>query len=164
MIEFSDDKLARIAFHEAGHAWMMVKEGLGVKSMSLKPGGLIQGDNRGETLPEQQLEEGRKDLSEKHAKAALAGTAAEYFLLGNWDNESLQASAFDRGRARSCLVMSGDDWNQDSLEYYLQTMSCSIMEEISQPRIWHTITALAYELLEAGTLTGEDVSRVLMEK
>ena len=69
MIEFSDDSLLRIAFHEAGHAWMMHKEGLGVKSMSLKPQGVIQGDNRGETLPEQQLVEGRRDLSEKHAKS-----------------------------------------------------------------------------------------------
>ena len=163
MLDKSNDRLRRIAFHEAGHAWMMVREGLGVISTSIKPLGSIQGDNRGETIPEEQMKEGRKDLSEKFARAALAGSAAELYLLGKWDEESLQAGAYDTGKARSYLVMSGDDWRSDSLDYYVQTMSSFILDEISQPRTWNTITSLAYKLLESNILTGEQVISILSD-
>ena len=162
-MDFTDDQKRRIAFHEAGHAWMMVREGLGVRSISISPRESIPGDNRGETVPDQQMEESRRDLSEKFARAALAGSAAELYLMGRWDEESLQAGAFDAGKARSYLAMSGDDWRPDSLDYYVQTISSLIMDEISQPRIWNNITSLAYKLLEANILTGEEVSIILSD-
>ncbi len=162
-MDFGDEQKRRVAFHEAGHAWMMLKEELGVISVSMEPGSLVQGDNRGETLPEVVMEEGRKELSEKFAKAALAGSAAEHFLLGNWDEASLQASAYDKGRAKSFLAMSGADWKPEALDHYVHALSNSVLEEISRPGAWHTITALAYELSGAGTLTGDEVLEILSE-
>jgi len=160
-MNFTDEKKRRIAFHEAGHAWMMVKEGLGVVSVSMESSSPVQGDNRGETVPELAVEEKRTALSEKFAKAALAGSAAEHFLLGNWDEESLQASAFDTGRAKSFMVLSGADWEPEALDHYVHALSNSVMEEISRPRVWHTITTLAYELKGAGTLSGEEVMQIV---
>jgi hypothetical protein len=162
-MDFTDEKKRRTAFHEAGHAWMMVKEGLGVISVSMKPLSPIQGDNRGETLSELAMEEGRKELSEKYAKSALAGSAAEHFLLGNWDEESLQASAYDKGRAKDFMAMSGADWKPEALDHYVHALSNSVMEEISRPRVWHTITVLAYELAGAGTLSGEKVLEIVSD-
>jgi hypothetical protein len=163
-MDFTDEKIRRTAFHEAGHAWMMVKEELGAISVSMEPLSAIQGDNRGETLPKVAMVEGRKELSEKYAKAALAGSAAEHFLLGNWDEASLQASAYDKGRAKGFLAMSGADWKPEALDHYVHALSNSVLEEISRPRAWHTITALAYELSGAGTLTGDEVLEILWEE
>jgi len=162
-MDFADEKLLRIAFHEAGHAWMMWKDGLGVRSVSMEPHTPIQGDNRGETLPDLAMEEGRKELSVKFARTALAGSAAEHYLLGRWDEESLLASAYDTGRAKGFMLMSGDDWGSEALDHYVQAMSNTVMEKITRPREWHTITGLAYELLAAGILTGEKVLVILSE-
>jgi hypothetical protein len=162
-MDFADEKFLRIAFHEAGHAWMMWKEGLGVRSVSMEPRTPIQGDNRGETLPDLAMEEGRKELSEKFARAALAGSTAEHYLLGRWDEESLLASAYDTGRAKSFMSMSGDDWGFKALEHHVQALSNTVMEKITRPREWHTITRLAYELLAIGTLIEEKVLVILSE-
>jgi len=160
-MDFSDEKTRRIAFHEAGHAWMLWKEGLGVISVSIEPRSPIQGDNRGETIPELVMEESRKELSKKFAKAALTGSAAEHYLLGTWDDESLQARAYDTGRAKDYLAMSRDDWKPEPLDHHVQTFSNSVMEEISRPRVWHTITVLAYALLASGILTGKQVREII---
>lgn len=160
----SDEKKRRIAFHEAGHAWMMWKEGLGVRSVSMKPFSPIQGDNRGETVPDLAMEEDRKELSEKFAKTALAGSAAEHYLAGNWDEESLQASAYDTRSAKGFMTTSGDVWKPQALDHYVQALSNSVMEEISRPKVWHAITGLAYELLASGTLTEEQVLEIVSEE
>lgn len=162
-MDFVDEQKRRVAFHEAGHAWMMVREGLEVKSVSLKASGPLQGDNRGETVPEHVMEEGNRDTCEKFAKAALAGSLAEHYMLGKWDEESLVASAYDTGRARGCLSMSGEDWKPDALDHYIQSLGNMVMEEISQARVWHAITALAYEILASGTLTGIQVQEILSD-
>ena len=164
MIDLSDEKKRRIAFHEAGHAWMLEREGLVVRSVSINPPVSIQGDNRGETVPEKTMEEGRKEISDKFVRAALAGSAAEHYLLGSWDKDGLLASAYDTGRARSYLAMTGNDWKPEAMTHYVQALSISVMEEISQPKAWHAITSLAYELLESGTLTGEKVARILADR
>jgi len=160
-MDFADENKRRVAFHEAGHAWMMWKEGLEVARVSMEPLTSVRRDNRGETVSVQVMEENRKELSVKFAKAALAGSEAEHFLLGKWDEESLQARAFDMGRARSFMVMSGDDWKPEALDHFVQTMSNMVTEEISRPRVWDAITALAYELLVSGTLTGGRIREIL---
>jgi hypothetical protein len=162
-MDLSDEKKRRIAFHEAGHAWMTWKEGLGVKSVSMEPHRSIQGDNRGETIPDLAIEQGRHELSQKFAKAALAGSAAEHFLLGKWDEDSLQASTYDTRKARGFLAMSGDNRDSESLDHDIQALSNSVMVAISRPREWHNITDLAYALLASGTLTGEQVMEILSE-
>ena len=163
MLDKSDDKLRRIAFHEAGHCWMMVTEGLGVKSVSLRPDMPGTGDNRGETLPEKSMEEGNRGLAEKFARAALAGSAAEQYLMGAWDEGGLQASAYDTGRARSYMAMSGSEWKPEALEYYVQVLSNSTMDQITEPGAWHAITSLAYKLLEVEVMSGEEVNRILSD-
>ena len=162
-MDFIDEKLRRIAFHEAGHAWVMLKEGLGVKSLSTRAPSPHGGDNRGETIPDLAMQEGRKDLAEKFARAALAGSAAEHYLMGKWDDESLQANAYDIGRAKGFITMSGEDWKPEALEYYIRVLSNSLLDEISRPRVWNTITGLAYELMKAGTLSGKEVEAILEE-
>jgi hypothetical protein len=162
-MDMTDEKLRRIAFHEAGHAWMMVFEGLGVISMSLEIRGPVHGDNRGETVAEMQMAEGRRDLSDKFARAALAGSAAEHFLMGDWDEESLLADSYDTGRAKGFMAMTGDDWKSEALDHYIQALANSVLEEISTPRTWHTITRLAYILMERETLTGEEVAAFFEE-
>jgi hypothetical protein len=163
MIELSAEKRRRVAFHEAGHAWMMWKEGLGVKSVSMEPHRSIQGDNRGETVPDLAIEEGHNELSQKFAKAALAGSAAEHFLQGKWDEDSLQASTYDTRKARGFLAMSKDNRDSESLDHDIQALSNSVMGEISRPREWHNVTDLAYALLASGTLTGEQVLEILAD-
>ncbi len=160
-MDFSNEKKRRIAFHEAGHAWMMWKEGLGVKSVSMEPHRPIHGDNRGETVSVLAMEESRDELSRKFAKAALAGSAAEHFLLGKWDEESLQASSYDTKKAREFIVMSGSNRESGSLDQDIQALLNSVMGEISRPREWDTVTCLAYALLESGSLTEEQVLEIL---
>ena len=162
-MDLSDDKTRRIAFHEAGHAWMMWKEGLGVKSVSMEPHRFIQGDNRGETVPNLAIEEGHNELSQKFAKAALAGSAAEHFLQSKWDEDSLQASTYDTRKARGFLAMSKDNRDSESLDHDIQALSNSVMGEISRPREWDTVTCLAYALLASGSLTGEQVMEILAD-
>jgi len=162
-MDFTDEKKRRTAFHEAGHAWMMWKEGIGVGSVSIEPHALIPGDNRGETIPELTVEEGSKTLVDKFARAALAGSAAEHFLLGSWDEDGLQASAHDTKKARNLIAMSVTDLEPDTLDHYVQVLSTTVMEEVARPRVWNAITGLAYELLESGTLTGEQVMEILSE-
>ena len=162
-MDFTDEKKRRIAFHEAGHAWMMWKEGLGVKSVSMELRRPIHGDNRGETVPDIAMEEGRDELSRKFAKAALAGSAAEHFLLGKWDEESLQASSYDTKKAREFIVMSGDEGGSDSLDHDIHALLNSVTREISRPREWDTVTCLAYALLASGSLTGEQVLEILAD-
>ena len=163
-MDFADDKLRRIAFHEAGHAWMMVREGLGLRSVSINPGAFGTGDNRGETLPERSMEEGRRDLAEKFARASLAGSAAEHFLMGGWDEEGLQARAYDTGRAMSYIAMSGDDLRPEALEYYIQVLSNTVMEEMSHPKTWDAVTGLAYALLERESMVGDEVAGIIPER
>ena len=110
------------------------------------------------------MEEGRKDICERFARAALAGSITEHYMLGAWDEESLQAKAYDTDRARMCLNMSGDDWRPDDLDQYIQSLGNTILEEISQPKTWHAITALAYELLAYEMLTGQHAREVLSEE
>jgi hypothetical protein len=162
-MDLSDEKKRRIAFHEAGHAWMMWKEGLGVKSLSMEPHRPLHGDNRGETVPDLAIEEGHNELSQKFAKAALAGSAAEHFLLGKWDEESLQASSYDTKKARDIMVMSGDNRESGSLDQDIHALLNSVMGEISRPREWDTVTCLAYALLASGSLTGEQVMEILAD-
>jgi len=162
-MDMSDEKLRRIAFHEAGHAWMMVFEGLGVRSVSLEIRGPVHGDNRGETVPEVQMSEGRRDLSEKFARAALAGSAAEHFLMGGWDEESLLADSYDRGRAKGFMAVSGNDWKPEALDHYIQALANSVVEEISTPRTWHAITCLAFRLMAKGAITGVEIAAFIEE-
>ena len=159
----ADDRLRRTAFHAAGHAWMLREEGVGVASLSLENPRPSSGDDRGLASAGTALPEGRPDLSLRHARAALAGSAAEHFLLGKWDEESLQARAYDAGKAKSCLVLSGQDWKPEALEFTVHFLTNRVLEVISHPRAWHGITALAYALLERRTMTGEEVERFLEE-
>lgn len=163
-MDFADEKFLRIAYHEAGHAWMMIEQGLGVVTVSMEPLSAVHGDNRGETVPGSAMEEGKRKLSEKFARAALAGSAVEHFFLGRWDEESLQSSAYDTGRAKSFMIMSGDDWKTQALDHYIQALSGKVLEEISRPRAWHAITGLAYELMQKGTMSGEEVKLFLDAK
>ena len=160
-MDFLNEKLRRIAFHEAGHAWMMEKVGIRVKHSSVKAFGTVTGDNRGETVPEKPIEKNRRDLSDKFARAALAGSATEHYLLGSWDDEGLTASAYDTGRAKSYLSMSGDDIKPEALGHYVMALANSVLEEISRPGTWHSITQLAYALMESGTLDGEKVREIV---
>jgi len=163
-MDFTDERKRRIAFHEAGHAWAMFFEGLGVKSMSLEIRAPVRGDNRGETVAEVHMSEGRRDLSDKFARAALAGSAAEHFLMGDWDEESLLAGSYDTGRAKSFMSMTGDDWKSEALDHYIQALSSEVLDEISTPRVWHAITRLAYMLTEKGTMTGAEIAAFFEEE
>ena len=163
-MHFSDEKLQRTAFHESGHAWMMVRENLGVRSASIRRTPGVRGDNRGLTVPRAVPEEGQQALSVKFARAALAGSAAENYLLGRWDEEGLQARSFDVGRAKGFMTASGNDWSPEALDHYVQSLSNTVLEEISRPRTWHLITMLACELLTMETLDGEQVTGILLEE
>jgi hypothetical protein len=91
----------------------------------------------------------------------MTGSAAEHFLTGSWDEEVLLARAHDTGRAKCCLVLAGGEWKPDVLEFTLQTLESDVLDEISQPKAWHAITALAYALMEKGEMTGREIVSLL---
>ncbi|UCG39244.1 MAG: hypothetical protein JSV00_03150 [bacterium] len=160
----SDDRRRRVAFHEAGHAFMMVRRGLGILSATIETSHAAPGDTRGLTLPSTVLEENQPELSDRFAACALAGSAAEHYLMGSWDEEILQARAHDTGRAKSYLVMSGREYRPEALDFIIQSMANTVLDEIAAHRAWHAVTVLAYALLEKGTLTGKEVMDVLGEE
>ena len=153
----------RIAFHEAGHAYMLWSEGLGISFLTLDPSRSEPGDTRGLTQPGANLQVGQPLLSEKFARSAIAGSAAEHFLTGSWDGQILEARAYDIGRAKSYLVLGGGDWRQDALDFKVQTILNNVLDEIARPRTWDVITALAFHLMGRGALMGEEASEVLGE-
>ena len=161
MLAEYDQHLLRVAFHEAGHAWMMLREGLGVRSVTVAAGSAAPGDTRGMTVPDSPLEEGNPELSRKCARAALAGSLAEHFLMGQWDEEVLQARAYDTGKARSALTISGEEWMPDSMDYTIHSMSNAVLNEISQLKAWDEITVIAYALMERSTLSGEELAALI---
>lgn len=156
-----DEVRRRIAFHEAGHAWMMLREGLGVRSVTVAAGSAAPGDTRGLTVPDTPLEEGNPELSRRSARAALAGSLAEHYLLGQWDEETLQARAYDTGKAKSALTISGDEWMPDAMDYTIHSMSNAVLNELSRLKAWDEITVIAYALMENEILTGDDISILL---
>jgi hypothetical protein len=163
-MDFSDEVKRRVAFHEAGHLWMMMHEKLGVLSSTIDTGRSATGDTRGLTVAETPMEENMPELARRFARAALSGSLAEHFLIGQWDEEVLQARGFDNGMAASFLSMSGQEWSPEIMESTIHSLSNTVLNEISQLRAWHTITLIAYAFMEKGSLTGEDVAELLEEE
>lgn len=143
---------------------MMWSEGLVIDSVTLKPSCSEPGDARGMTKAGKEPDGGQPALSRKYARCALAGSAAEHYLTGSWDEELLETRAYDIGRAKSYLVLGGGDWKPDALDYAIQTLANSVLDHIAQSATWHTITALAYTLMEKGEMTGKEVTAFLEEQ
>ena len=160
-MKFIGEVRRRVAFHEAGHVWMFIHEGLGVRSVTVAPGSSASGDTRGMTVPQTELEEGRQEVSMSFARGALAGSLAEHYLMGQWDDEILQARAYDNGKAKSALTMSGEEWSNDSMDHTIHTMSNAVLNDISRLKAWDEITIIAYALMENEILTGDDISILL---
>ena len=162
-MEFIDEVRRRIAFHEAGHVWMMMYEKLGVLSSTLDTERSVAGDTRGLTVPEATMEENMPELARKFARAAIAGSLAEHFLIGQWDQEILQAREFDNQIAKNFLAMSGQEWSPEVMDFTVHSLSNAVLNEISQLKVWHAITLIAYALMEKGMLTGKEIMAVLGE-
>ena len=163
-MEFIEEKKRRVAFHEAGHVWMMMHEGIGVLSSTVDTECSADGDTRGLTVPEATMEENMPELARGFARAALAGTFAEHFLMGQWDEEILQARGFDNGMAKSFLAMSGQEWPPEVMDFTIHSLSNAVLNEISQLKAWHASTLIAYALMEKGMLTEEEITALLEEE
>ena len=160
-MEFAEEQLRRIAFHEAGHAWMMLRDRLGVRSATVDSSSCAPGDTRGMTISETVIEENNPELSKKFARVALAGSLAEHFLMGQWDEEILQARDYDGECARNALAMSGEEWSSEDMDYTIHSLSNTVMNEVSRLAAWDEITIIAYALMENETLTGAEVMELL---
>lgn len=156
-----EEKDRRVAFHEAGHVWMMMHEKLGILSSTIDTERSAAGDTRGLTVAEATMEENMPELARKFARAAIAGSLAEHFLIGQWDEEILQARELDNQIAKSFLAMSGQEWSPEVMDFTVHSLSNAVLNEISQLKVWHAITLIAYAFMEKGTLTGEDVAVLL---
>jgi len=156
-MEFIDEVSRRVAFHEAGHAWMMVIEGLSVRSVTVDTGSSAQGDTRGLTISETPMDENNFELARRFARVALTGSLAEHYLMGQWDDEILQARAYDDEKARSALAMSGEELLPEEMDYTIHSISNEVLEQISQLKAWDKITIIAYALMENEILTGDDI-------
>ena len=165
MLSFSEEERRRIAFHEAGHAWMMLREKLGILSVTVDSSGSAPGDTpgdtRGLTVSRTGMEENNPELSRKFARVALAGSLAEHFLMGQWDDEVLQVRDYDGESARSALAMSGEEWSSEEMDLTIHSLSNAVLNEISRLKAWDEITIIAYALMEKETLTGPELVDLL---
>jgi hypothetical protein len=162
-MEFVEEQLRRIAFHEAGHAWMMFKERLGIRSVTVDATSAAPGDTRGLAVSETVLEENNPELSRKFARTALSGSLAEHFLMGQWDVETLQARDYDGESARSALAMSGEEWSSEEMDLTVHSLSSTVLNEISRLAAWDEITIIAYALMENTQLSGPELMELLGE-
>ena len=161
LTELNDEVRRRIAFHEAGHIWMMLHEGLGVLTSTVDRSHTAPGDTRGLTVAKTVMDENSPELSQRFARAALAGSLAEHYLMGQWDEEILQARDFDNEKAKSALAMSGEERPPEALDFTIHSLSNTVLNEISRLKAWHDITLIAYALMEKEMLTGDDIAILL---
>ncbi|UCF31643.1 MAG: hypothetical protein JSV26_04315 [bacterium] len=157
------DNRTRIAFHEAGHAFMLRHLGLAVDWVSLTSPEENSGGRPGRTQPKNELPWRRPDLSEKYALFSLAGPAAEYHLVNQWDNEGLREAHRDETMARRFIQVGGRDMPDHKMDSYIKSLKDTAMDMVSRPANWNRITVLAYALMEVDRMSGTEVNEILDE-
>jgi ATP-dependent Zn protease len=166
------DPLRGTAIHEAGHAVLQTALGIGCQGLTIVPDHDSAGHARhgGEGKQAQHPGDVDDDVANlrlfaedafqlRHAIAAYAGAEAER-RVGPEHLQAIEAGAQSdyQDAATRITEITLDPESIDLLDKYAQRRCTFLVEHY-----WPEIQAVANALLEAGTLTGEQVQEVLVE-
>ena len=149
------------AYHEAGHAFMAVRMGARVRSVTIEP----DWDDGPERFGDAQIEWNREALStrefhEKLILVSLAGPVAEAIYRGE---------PFHPGH----VAQWADDWQQawttaanlipdeQKRMQYLERTTAELYRELNRDKNWAALAAIVDSLLAHERLEGDEVSEIV---
>ena len=147
------------AYHEAGHAAVLRHFGIDILSITIVSGHEVLAEN----LPDDFHPESTAadlELAKQHIIVYHAGKAAEMRACGTTptaiDGDLVLAFKI------AALILGEDvDHPRGASFAYVDALCSRATELLDRPEVWANVEALAGALLEKGTLSGEDVARVL---
>ncbi len=151
------ENLTRTAYHEAGHAVLQHALALGCKGVTIELEGLSTDFSETDDDVAALRSMAEDAFSIRHAETCYAGALATRRwnpLRDDWQDGAV--SDYRTARAWINNATLGDEQSSIHLEAYTQRRA-----EILVEHHWPEIDALAQWLLESGTLTGDDVRRLV---
>jgi ATP-dependent Zn protease len=151
------------AYHEAGHAYMALRSGAKVRSITVDPDWDDGPDRHGDTQiawPKKRLSE--KELREKVILVALAGPVAEMIYTGDPYHPGLVAewsADWQVAWAAAELLFPTEPARMD----YLEQTSIRLYHLLNQNRHWEAIAMLVDHLLAHETLDAEMIDEIADE-
>ena len=149
------------AYHEAGHAFMAVRLGARVRSITIDPawddGPMRFGDARIE-WPAGEFSE--RELCEKMVLVALAGAVAEMIYSGQPYHPGFVAEwAADWAQAwEASATLYSDEVNRLK---HLEEMTVQLYRTMRRNDHWAALAAIVDDLLAHETLEGEQVEEIV---
>lgn len=151
------------AYHEAGHAYMAIRSGARVRSITIDPDWDDGPERYGDTQirwPKKRLSE--RELREKVILVALAGPVAEMIHTGDPYHPGLVAEwAADWQQACDAALLLFPD--ERARMAYLEQTSIQLYHLLNQNRHWEAIAMLVDHLLAHETLDAEMIEEISEE-
>lgn len=162
----NQEKLRRIAYHEAGHVVAAIVVGDHVESVQIDPAAL-EGETCGKPNPHSTTWQGRLCLAdmelpdaEDRALFAFAGDAAEMHLIGGRPVGEVFNNGPDYWTAmKACWKFFPENPQR---HHFLDEMEERAQTFVREPLRWLQITTIAEALLERHRLTSSEIDLLLL--
>lgn len=150
----------RVAYHEAGHAAVARRLGIGLRSVTI----VADGDSLGSTYhrgagpsfrPDIEIDGRTRNRLEGQMMLALAGGEAEHVFLGRTGKNGL-GQDYDSA-VRLALYMAGDE---DEASAYLEWMRLRTRNMLRTPPVRMEVEAIASALLDRRHLRAAEIRAV----
>ena len=152
-----------IAYHEAGHALMVLLLGGKVKHVTIEPENDDGPERHGDTQvfwPRAAI--GDKEFAKKVVQVCLAGPVAEMIYSGEPYHPLFVAewAADWREAWEAAVPLHPNDRRRLA---YLERVSIELYHRLKEDKMWATLASLADSLLAHETLEGEQVEEIVGE-
>jgi len=145
------------AFHEAGHAVALWRQGLEIKYVTINNPFIDDPKKKCWTQPQlEKLPPNEPDLADKLCIFINAGCDAEEIKLGEVPELRLMEH---QERIQGYLELSGRNFTDEEERHHVRKLSEEAYNLISES--WELVEIVANELLEKDTLTGEKADTLL---